>query len=162
MTPRPPSPTAGDHCDGGDHDRVETETTVGEVMLRDPKTLPADASIAQASAALGNDHVHLVLLLEGNTLIGTLTRADIPTQATVEETAGPALPWSRLEGRTVLPEVPAQVVQDLLTEQGTRRLAVVDGDGSLLGLVCLKRRRTGFCSDAGVEARAQARLATGE
>jgi hypothetical protein len=36
---------------------------------------------------------------------------------------------------------------------GLRRLAVVDGQGSLLGLLCLKRHLGGFCSDADVAAR---------
>ena len=41
-----------------------------------------------------------------------------------------------------------------MREQGTRRLAVVDDDGDLLGLLCLKRTLDGFCSDADVRARA--------
>ena len=45
---------------------------------------------------------------------------------------------------------------DQLIAAGARRLAVVDGHGLLRGLVCLKRRRTGFCSDLDVRARAMA------
>lgn len=131
-------------------------------MLRHPKTLPSDASIAQASSALDNDHVHLVLLTEGSRLVGTVTRADLLTAPTVLESAGPVLPWSTLEGRTVSPDLAASQVQGLLQAQGVRRLAVVADDGSLLGLVCLKRRWSGFCSDAGVEARAHDRAGAGD
>ncbi|MDP3966681.1 MAG: hypothetical protein Q8Q02_00245 [Nocardioides sp.] len=38
-----------------------------------------------------------------------------------------------------------------------RRLAVVDDDGLLVGLVCLKARGTGFCSNADVTTRALGR-----
>jgi CBS domain-containing protein len=129
------------------------EPTVREVMLRHPKTLPADASLAQARAALSNDHVHLVLLTEGQRLVGTLTRTDLPPTGTV----APALAWSTLTGRTVSPDTPATAVNGVLLGQGVRRLAVVDADGSLLGLICHKQRRTGFCSDADVEARSRSR-----
>lgn len=134
---------------------------VGEVMLRHPKTLPEDATIADAATSLDNDHVHLVLLTRGTQLVGTLTRADlpeeVPSSSSAREAAGSALPWAVLEGRTVPPSATVDAVQELLLTQGVRRLAVVADDGSLLGLVCLKRRSTGFCSDAGVEARATSR-----
>ena len=129
----------------------ETETAVSEVMLRHPKTLPTHASIAEARAALSNDHVHMVLLTEGTTLGGTLTRTDLPPAGS----EGPALFWSTLTGRTVPPDAPTRVVQDLLIDRGLRRVAVVNADGSLLGLVCLKRRRTGFCSEADVASRSR-------
>jgi CBS-domain-containing membrane protein len=132
---------------------AETETPVREVMLRHPKTLPVRTSITQARAALSNDHVHLVLLTEGRRLVGTLTRTDLPPPGTL----GTALAWSTLVGRTVSPDTPTSVVHGLLISQGIRRVAVVDADGSLLGLMCLKQRRTGFCSDADVTARSRSR-----
>jgi len=127
-------------------------TVVGDVMLRHPKTLPAHASVEQTRAALADDHVHMVLLTEGTTLVGTLVRGDLPGG---ESGAGPALPWSKLASRTVPPAAGAATVQRLLIERGLRRLAVVNPEGALLGLVCLKRRRSGFCSDADVISRAQ-------
>ncbi|MGX6603965.1 CBS domain-containing protein [Micromonosporaceae bacterium Da 78-11] len=138
--------------DVGEHP-VENETPVREVMLRHPKTLPVSASITQARATLTNDHVHLLLLTEGTKLVGTLTRTDLPPP----ETLGPALAWSTLVDRTVPPDTPTISVHSLLISQGIRRVAVVDADGSLLGLMCLKQRRTGFCSDADVAARSRSR-----
>lgn len=129
---------------------AEPQTTARDVMLRHPKTLRADASIVQARAALSDDHVHLVLLTEGRRLVGTLTRADLPPA----EVAGTALRWSTLTGRSVSPDASTTVVQRRLIDQGIRRLAVVAADGSLVGLICLKQRMRGFCSDADVEERA--------
>ena len=41
-----------------------------------------------------------------------------------------------------------------MTAAGRRRAAVISADGRLLGLLCLKVSRAGFCSDQDVRARA--------
>lgn len=128
--------------------------TVADVMIGRPKTLPADASVAAARAVLADDHVVLVLLTEDGVLRGTLLREDLPDTA---PGPAPALPLARLTGRTVAPAAPLADVHELLVRTGRRRLAVVDDEGRLLGLVCLKRRRTGYCTDAGVAERARSR-----
>lgn len=132
-------------------------TTAGDVMLRHPKTLAADASIADVRAALGDDHQHMVLLTDGIALVGTVTREDLPES----ESVGSAVRWSRLEGRTVRPDEPAWGVEQMMTDRGWRRIAVVDDRDSLLGLLCLKQRGRGFCSDADVESRARGCVDTG-
>jgi CBS domain-containing protein len=129
---------------------------VRDVMLRYPKTLPAQASVEEARAVLTDDHVHMVLLIEGGALVGTMVRADLPRAA---EGGSAALPWSALHGRTVLPDAGAGAVQELMIARAIRRVAVVDHEGTLLGLICLKRRRTGFCSDDDVVSRSQSRRA---
>lgn len=60
---------------------------------------------------------------------------------------------------SVSPTACAEAVQELLVERGLRRVAVVGHDGTLLGLMCLKRSWTGFCSDDDVASRAQSRRA---
>lgn len=127
--------------------------TVAEVMVTQPKTLPADASIADAQTAFEDDHVVMLLLTSGRALLGTLLREDLPADASP---CGPALPLAHVDGRTVAPTEDADAAQRRLLENGTRRLAVISNDGELLGLMCLKRRRNGFCSDAGIAARARA------
>ncbi len=127
--------------------------TVQEVMVRHPKVLPASASLDEARLMLSDDHVHIVLLNDGPRLVGTLTRGDLPS----DRSPGRALTWSTLIDRTVLPDVPAAVAQRHLVEHGLRRLAVVDDGDHLMGLLCLKRRMTGFCSDSDVDSRASGR-----
>src|SRR6478735_11263182 len=61
---------------------------------------------------------------------------------------------SRLDGRSVTLHEAAEEVRVRLIRHGQRRLAVVDDTGLLAGLVCLKRKLTGFCSDADVAERA--------
>ena len=49
-----------------------TDVLVRDVMLRNPKTLSARASVDEVRAALTNDHVHMVLMTEGGVLLGTV------------------------------------------------------------------------------------------
>ncbi|MGR6964102.1 CBS domain-containing protein [Geodermatophilus sp. URMC 61] len=136
-----------------------TGPTVADVMIGRPKTLPADASVADVRAVLADDHVVMALLTEDGVLRGTLLREDVPDTAPA---AAPALPLSRLAGRTVAPAALLADVHASLLRTGRRRLAVVGDEGRLLGLLCLKRRRTGYCSDAGVAERARSRRCTPE
>lgn len=129
---------------------------VRDAMATRPKTLPASASVDDARRALADDHVHMILLTRDATLLGTLVRTDLPPDAPGD---APALPWSTLAGRTTSPEAAAAPVRELLVGRGLRRLAVVDADGTLLGLLCLKRSGAGFCSDADITARATATTA---
>lgn len=126
---------------------------VRDAMATRPKTLPVSASVDDARWVLADDHVHMVLLTRGTTLVGTLVRTDLPPDAPGD---GPALPWSTLTGRTASPEAAAAPVRELLVRTGLRRLAVVDPDGTLLGLLCLKSSGAGFCSDADITSRAMA------
>ncbi len=130
---------------------MSSPRTAADVMLRRPKTMAADTSIAEVRAALDDDHQHMVLLTDGARLVGTVTPSDLPGP----ESDGAAAQWARLEGRTVAPEVPAADIEQVLVDQGRRRIAVVDGEYSLLGLLCLKQRGRGFCSDADIESRSR-------
>ena len=125
--------------------------TVAEVVVRLPKTLGPEATVDQARSAFDDDHVHMLLLTEDGRLLGTLVRADVPPDAAG---ADPALRYAVLAGRTLAPTVGADEARRLLVSRDERRAAVVDAGGRLVGLLCLKRRRTGFCSDADVAARA--------
>lgn len=128
--------------------------TVGEVVVRRPKTLPAGTSVEQARACFADDHVHMLLLTESGRLLGTLVRDDLAAGIAGTD---PALLHSRMTGRTIGADVPAEDARRLLLSRGQRRLAVVDTDGALIGLLCLKRRFTGFCADSDVAARAAER-----
>ncbi|WP_146031877.1 hypothetical protein [Arthrobacter sp. AFG7.2] len=103
----------------------------------------------------GDDHVHMALIVDarGN-LLTTLEPSDIPADA---RGAAKAAVFGMVRHRTIDPKLPADVATAVLQAAGRRRLAVVDGRGKLLGLLCLKRTGLGFCSDAGVASRAAER-----
>lgn len=125
--------------------------TVAAAMVTAPWTHGCDLTVAGAREAFADAHVHMLLLTDSGVLQGTLLRDDL---AAATEAARPALVLAPLAGRTVAPDRPVEEALALMREQGTRRLAVVDAGGHLLGLLCLKRTLDGFCSDADVRARA--------
>lgn len=133
---------------------VTARPTIAEVMVRHPKVLSADATVGQVRTVFEDDHVHMVLLTRGGYLCGTVVRGDVPGTA---PDAQRAVHFAHLTDRTVAATAPADAVLQWLAARQQRRLAVVDDDGLLVGLVCLKARGTGFCSDADVTARALAR-----
>jgi CBS-domain-containing membrane protein len=120
-------------------------------MVTAPWTHGCDLTVAGAREAFADAHVHMLLLTDSGVLQGTLLRDDL---AAATEPTLPALDRATLAARTVSPDHPVEEALALMREQGTRRLAVVDAGGHLLGLLCLKRTRDGFCSDADVRARA--------
>jgi CBS domain-containing protein len=81
-----------------------------------------------------------------------VVREDLAPRARGED---PVLPFAKLTDRTVASSESAAIACRTLLERGQRRLAVVD-EHKLVGLLCLKRRRTGFCTDADVASRAEA------
>lgn len=132
-------------------------TTAGQelvdaAVLRRPKTLPATASVGDVRRLLG-DHVHAALLVDGSRLVGVVVHDDLEAARDDE----PAFELAALEGRTVLSGTPLAAAQARLQASGQRRVAVVDADGALVGLLCRKRRGDGWCTDAGVAARRRER-----
>jgi len=124
--------------------------TVCDEMVRRPKALPANATIADVRALLADDHVHMALLLRGDRLVGTVTRTDLDATDGPDD---PAVTVAKLEGRTVAPGTCLALIRSHMVATGQRRLAVVDHAGRLLGLLCLNRTRNKFCSDRDVASR---------
>ena len=126
---------------------------VAEVMLASPIVLEGSATVDEVRTVFASSHVHMVLLTSsghvGEPLLGTLLGT--------EGARGAVLPHARLAGRTVGADLLADDVRRSMQAAGQRRAAVVDGDGLLLGLLCLKHHGGGFCTDAGVASRRAAR-----
>jgi CBS-domain-containing membrane protein len=138
---------------------VTTTQRVAQAMVTAPSTHGTATTVAQLRRYFADDHVHLALIVAPDgRLVSTVERADLTTTlpgATLARSVG------TLAGRTVGPDDPVERAAAILARQRRRRLAVVDGAGRLLGLLCLKRSRTGFCSDADVRARAADARAAG-
>ncbi|MCS3781822.1 CBS domain-containing protein [Tsukamurella ocularis] len=123
--------------------------TVADVMLRRPTVHPADITVGAARTAFATSpKLHLLLLIRDGALVGTLDRDDLT--GTTDD-AAPALTVASLAERTTAPGVPAARLRSHMITTGVRRLAVVDDDLRLRGLLCLKASRTGFCTDDGVD-----------
>lgn len=125
--------------------------SVAELAITDPKTLSATATVAAAREVLRDSHVHLVLLVSDGVLHGTVDRTDLLAGA---PPGAAALELAQLDGRTVPAGAPVLGVHREMVASGRRRLAVVDPERRLLGLLCLRSDGRGFCTDDGVAARA--------
>lgn len=126
---------------------------VADAMVTLPVVHPPTLTIAQARIELDDPHRHLLLLVADDRLLGTLAREDLDAS---DDAASPALVRARLTGRTVRADELLEVVHAEMTQDGQRRRAVVDEDGSrLLGLLCLKHHGNGYCTDSGIAARAR-------
>ena len=51
--------------------------TVSELMTRELKSLPPDASVEQAAQFMQGNQIHRVLVMEGNHLVGIVTTTDV-------------------------------------------------------------------------------------
>lgn len=109
-------------------------------MLREPKTLPGHATVADVRALLANPKVQMVLLADGPTFRAAIT--DIPDSAPASESA---LVYADPSPETIGPTESAKVAFERVTAAAHRRVIVLDDAGELLGLLCLNQRRTHFC-----------------
>jgi CBS domain-containing protein len=126
--------------------------TAAEAMLTSPARHPPSATVREIRDFFRDDHVHAALIVSpAGYLEAVVERADIAGCRALDAAAAPL---GRLAGRTVPPGAVLAEVHRVMTVAGRRRAAVVGADGRLLGLLCLKASRAGFCSDHDVRARA--------
>lgn len=116
---------------------------VREVMLARPKTLPAEATVADLRRLFTNPRVETAVLVEQSRFAGMVDRER------VDEVLADDLPARSLahrDGVTIGAEATVADAMAHLDANGGRRLVVVGDDGvTLRGLLCLNTRRTGFC-----------------
>lgn len=125
-------------------------TTVRDAMLRRPTVHPADLTVGQAQAELdAHPKRHMLVLVADGVLTSTITRSDLHSDVDPNAEASTI---GTLIGRTVGPDGDVEDAHRAMLLRGHRRVAVVDEHMHLLGLLCLKRSRSGFCTDAGVAA----------
>ena len=117
-----------------------TNQVAADLMLREPKTLHGDATVAEVRGVLSNPKVQMVLLADGRTFRGAIT--EIPDTASEGESA---VAYADPNAETISPTESGESAF-LRASASPHRRVIVLGDGSeLLGLLCLNERRTGFC-----------------
>lgn len=123
------------------------ELTVGEVALTRARTLPPTATVGDVRRMLANEHVQLVPLVAGRELRGVVNHSDLVGAV---PDGIPAIRVASLEGRTIAASTPVPQGYRTMIARDTRRLAVVDADGSFVGLLCLQPSLQAFCRDRDV------------
>jgi predicted transcriptional regulator len=124
---------------------------VADAMLTTPKVFGRDVTVAEARHAFSDDHVHALLVVQDGVLLSVLERTDLRAGISDDK---PASRLGSLAGRTVDPHADLEQVRSWMVVGQCRRLAVVDINLHLLGLLCMKRSYRGFCSNADIRARA--------
>ena len=122
-------------------------------MLTAPVRHPLSATVGDLRAFFRDDHVHAALIVSPAGYLHAVVERDDLAGSQAPDTA--AAPLGRLAGRTVPAGASLADVHRAMTTTGRRRTAVTSADGQLLGLLCLKASRTGFCSSEDVQARAR-------
>ena len=131
----------------------EFARTAAEAMLTAPTRHPLSATIREIRDFFRDDHVHAALIVSpAGYLEAVVEREDVDG---CDAPGAAAAPLGRLAGRTVAAGASLADVRRAMAVTGRRRAAVTSDDGRLLGLLCLKASRTGFCSDQDVRARAR-------
>lgn len=127
--------------------------TVAEAMVTIPKLLPCNVTRSDLDAFFENDHVHAALLMDGTRLVTVIERGDVHSAPHALEPRA----LGGLRDRIAHPDTNLDSAWAAMRMLHRRRLAVVDDDGVLLGLLCLKKSGDGFCTDRGVTNRAKDR-----
>ena len=122
---------------------AQPEPTVADVMLRKPKTLPADVTVADARSAFENQSVQMLLLVDGDRFRGAVTA--IPADAEPDE---PVLDFVDLSAPVVTEDMSVSDALARLEHRPSGRLVVLDGE-ALVGLVCLAKDGVTFCGFPG-------------
>ena len=126
------------------HTRLEEAAglTVADVVHRRFSALPADATIGEVREwfAISTSR-RMAFLADDGRYVGSLSRDEVGSDL---DPAAPAADVAHA-GPTVLPEAPASEGEQLALRTDARRVAVVDRDGRLLGVVSVTEDLQAFC-----------------
>jgi CBS domain-containing protein len=114
--------------------------TVADVMVRRPKTLPADVTVAEARTALEYEKVKILLLVDGERFAATISA--IPSEAVADEAA---VRFADEAPPLVTEDASVEDALEMLDRRPNGRLVVLDEQGTLRGLVCLTSDGREFC-----------------
>jgi CBS domain-containing protein len=130
------------------HDSMTREEAarrlVRDVMVSRPKTLPARASVGQLREHFRNPKVQTALLSDGGRFAGAIAPDELPADAPDD---GAARDYARTDVPTMAPDATMADALDLMDRRRDHRLVVLGDDGAtLMGLLCLDKTGTSFCT----------------
>lgn len=113
---------------------------VADVMTKGVAVIAPDASLREAARKMDELNVGALPVVDGQRLVGVITDRDITVRATA---AGEAPQTTRVdeimteEVRWCTPEEPVEAVLEAMGALQVRRMPVLDGAGSLVGILSL-------------------------
>jgi CBS domain-containing protein len=124
--------------------------TVADAMVTDVKVHDARTTVREIRALFDDEHIHAAVIVGDGRLLAVVDRSDLDT---TDDDNALAVHLGGRRRRVIAPDADLAWAQQLMLTSGRRRLAVVDEAGRVHGLLCLKRTRSGFCSNRDVWAR---------
>lgn len=114
-------------------------TTMAQIMARDPQTVSATATVAEAARRMRVSGAAEVVLIDQGRVMGILTDRDIALHVVAEERAASTLA-GEIRGTeplvTIRPDAGIEQAAQLMRERATSRLLVAEGD-RIIGVVSL-------------------------
>jgi CBS domain-containing protein len=110
---------------------------VMEVMSRDPVTITEGETVSEAAAAMKDNDVSALIVVDGNKAIGILTDYDVVQKVVAEDMLPSKLKVSDIMTAPVISVHPHMKVEEAarkMSEKGIRRLVVAE-DSELHGIV---------------------------
>ena len=118
------------------------DLTTADVIHKRFSALPADATVAEVRDWFAaSSHRRLAFLASDGHYAGSVTRSDLDGEL---DPAGPAAAVAR-PGPTVAPDAPARAGSELAVATDLRRVPVVDGEGTLVGVLAVTDDLAAFC-----------------
>ena len=111
---------------------------IAEVMSSNPCAIDADKPVAYAAKMMKDEDVGLAPVVEGDRLVGTLTDRDIVTRVVAEGKDMQTVIVREVASKdlvTIDPQEDLDEALRLMARNQVRRLAVVEEDGRLVGVV---------------------------
>jgi CBS domain-containing protein len=112
--------------------------SIREVMTSDPCTIDADKSVAYAAKMMRDEDVGVAPIVESDKLIGMLTDRDIAIRVVAEGKDPEQVSVREVASKQVVTIDPQQDLDEalrIMAKHQVRRLAVVEEDGRLVGVV---------------------------
>jgi CBS domain-containing protein len=111
---------------------------VSEHMTASLLTIPADATLGEAAAAMTERGVGAVVVLEGDAIAAILTERDVlKAVAAGNDGSAPVADWMTRHPETIEPEDTTDHAATLMIHGGFRHLPVVLG-GKVVGIVSIR------------------------
>ena len=115
---------------------VDTVKRSANGIIQDPVTLPPTASMAQAREIMARYNISGLPIVEGETVVGILTRRDCRFQTSDDTPVGQVMTSERLV--TAPPGTSLEQARELLFKHKVEKLIIADKQGRLRGLITMK------------------------
>src|ERR671933_1021281 len=112
--------------------------TIRELMTKNPKTVTADSSIADAARIMRDEDTGVVPIVDGNNLVGVVTDRDIAIRVVAEGKDAQGTKVRDVASKDLVTVDPQQDLDEalrLMAQHQVRRLPVVEEDGRLVGII---------------------------